>query len=395
MAQTCILRLSDTELIQWLITDEAGLAQGPQESTLDEFAKNVRTSSITVIVPAREVLLLPINLPKMRSNKLLKAIPFALEERLADDIQDYHYVLPKIQEEKPYVAVISKAFMTHWVTAFEGLKLNINLMLPEQCCLPIAPFSCTLAVIDNEAIIRRQNLEAYGVDTSYLNFFLENLFKDTPPENIDYHIFGEEQEKLHVSMAVKTTQHDKKDYLHFLSQHAHQAPINLMQGDFRHTRQSGQLRRTWIISAAFIVIAVLAMFINHLVLYAKLDKQNNALNAQIDTLYKQNFPDSTSVVSPQFRMQEKLKKVLSGLSGNAFLDTSTRLAVSVDNTANITITNLHYTDGDMTLGLTANSFTDLKKFVDALNSQTLNVKQQSATIKKGIVAAVLEIKEPS
>ena len=46
---------------------------------------------VIVVVPARDVLLISAQLPKMNRSRLLQALPFALEEQLIDDVEDLHF----------------------------------------------------------------------------------------------------------------------------------------------------------------------------------------------------------------------------------------------------------------------------------------------------------------
>src|SRR6202162_2135838 len=89
MAHTLLLRLpapgqEDTE---WLTIDEAGEpATARQRGPLSLAAAVGRAAKVILIAPATQILLAEPELPPGSGARLARAVPFALEEQLTEDI---------------------------------------------------------------------------------------------------------------------------------------------------------------------------------------------------------------------------------------------------------------------------------------------------------------------
>src|SRR4051812_37375015 len=94
MDEQLIIRLNkhDSQVVEWLILDaENKISQGPQQAPLVTLSKYAESHTISVLIPAEDVLMMQVNLPKMSQARLQKAVPFALEEELAEEIAQLHF----------------------------------------------------------------------------------------------------------------------------------------------------------------------------------------------------------------------------------------------------------------------------------------------------------------
>src|ERR1700682_4729429 len=98
MPQTLLLRLPalKTEDTEWLSIDESGepataRARGP----LSLAAAMARSAKVVVLAPATQILLAEPDLPPGSGVKLARAVPFALEEQLTEDIDLLVFALGK------------------------------------------------------------------------------------------------------------------------------------------------------------------------------------------------------------------------------------------------------------------------------------------------------------
>src|ERR1700675_3153652 len=96
MAHTLLLRLpapgqEDTE---WLTIDEAGEpATARQRGPLSLAAAVGRSAKVVGIAPATQILLAEPELPPGSGVKLARAVPFALEEQLTEDIDQLSFAI--------------------------------------------------------------------------------------------------------------------------------------------------------------------------------------------------------------------------------------------------------------------------------------------------------------
>src|ERR1700683_4379758 len=98
MPQTLLLRLPPPgqEETEWLTLDEAG-APTPtrQRGSLSLAAAVWRTGRVVVLAPATQILLAEPELPPGGGAKLARAVPFALEEQLTEDVDQLCFALGK------------------------------------------------------------------------------------------------------------------------------------------------------------------------------------------------------------------------------------------------------------------------------------------------------------
>src|SRR6185437_7335026 len=89
MPQTLLLRIPapGQEETEWLSIDEAGSAiSARQRGPLGLAAVIARTAKVVALAPATQILLAEPELPPGSGVKLARAVPFALEEQLTEDI---------------------------------------------------------------------------------------------------------------------------------------------------------------------------------------------------------------------------------------------------------------------------------------------------------------------
>src|SRR6202789_754620 len=98
MAHTLLLRLpapgqEDTE---WLTLEESGQpATAKQRGPLTLAAAVARSAKVVVLAPAAQILLAEPELPPGSGVKLARAVPFALEEQLTEDVDHLVFALGK------------------------------------------------------------------------------------------------------------------------------------------------------------------------------------------------------------------------------------------------------------------------------------------------------------
>jgi len=120
MAHTLLLRLpapgqEDTE---WLTIDEAGEpATARQRGPLSLAAAVGRTAKVILIAPATQILLAEPELPPGSGVRLARAVPFALEEQLTEDIDHLVFALGKRPASGGTpVAVVSRSVLQGWLS---------------------------------------------------------------------------------------------------------------------------------------------------------------------------------------------------------------------------------------------------------------------------------------
>ena len=94
MSEYLVIRLGDDRdaAVSWIVVDSNGTRLGPPAAgPLADAVPDVQGRDVIVLVPATNVLTTTVDIPVRGGSRLQAALPFALEEYLADDIDTLHF----------------------------------------------------------------------------------------------------------------------------------------------------------------------------------------------------------------------------------------------------------------------------------------------------------------
>ena len=165
MAEFVVIRLgrSSADAVEWIAVDDNGTRRGaPGMGTLEQAAAEIRGRAVIVLVPAIETITTTVNIPIRGGARLRAALPFALEESLAEDIENLHFAsgLRRANGELP-VAVVSIAKMDEWMSALGDAGIEALRMVPENYGLARIPGTLSL-LVDRDCIFFND-----GADTEF------------------------------------------------------------------------------------------------------------------------------------------------------------------------------------------------------------------------------------
>ena len=102
----------------WALINEQGkLINQPGQGDLSDITSIARGRHATVLIDSACVSIESVNIPGQNKQRQLQAVPFALEEQLASDIDDIHFAVgKKTAEQHIPVACHYKPMVTHGIT---------------------------------------------------------------------------------------------------------------------------------------------------------------------------------------------------------------------------------------------------------------------------------------
>src|SRR6516165_4014651 len=144
MADWLLLRLprAGTELATWLVVDARGAPLSPPQSgPVALAAPRVPLRRVCVLVGGADVLLAEPEVPVKAGAKLQQLVPYALEEHLAENIEDLHFALGKRAAEtsRVPVAVVARALLDGWLAELRGAGIEPDALYADSELLPQNP----------------------------------------------------------------------------------------------------------------------------------------------------------------------------------------------------------------------------------------------------------------
>jgi general secretion pathway protein L len=159
MADWLLLRLSRApeQPASWLVVDTRGVPTGPPQSgPLSLAAPRTAGRRVCVLVPGADVLLAEPDVPVRAGARLQQLVPYALEEQLADDIDDLHFAVGKRAGEstRAPVAVVARSLLEEWLASLRSAGIEPDVVYADSELLPENPGQA-VALLEEDAVFVR------------------------------------------------------------------------------------------------------------------------------------------------------------------------------------------------------------------------------------------------
>lgn len=172
--------------VEWVAVDTAGQEIGViQHGSLTDFAAQAAGSRILAMLPASQVLRVGADVPLKGATKIRQALPYALEEQLAGDVEQQHFACSNRDAAgRIPTAVVTRQLLRDWLEQLHSLDLKPTGVYAESD--GVATAEATLTVfIDNDVVVTRSpDGEIAVVDEGSLQTILE-LLLDQQAEQLE------------------------------------------------------------------------------------------------------------------------------------------------------------------------------------------------------------------
>jgi len=384
MADTLLIRLAPglAGLRDWLLIDAEGQIKTPVQVGAPADAVIGGARRIVVLVPGEEVALHEARVPGNRQ-RVLKVIPFVLEEQLASDVEDLHFAVGRTLGDERYpVAVVERRQMDAWAQLLREAGISAHQWVPETLALP-RDDGWGLMLDGERILVRSDDYAGFACDADSLPIMISLLAgEDQLPETA--RVYGSRAvELVGVDVELDSSQLQPLD---ILARGWSQGPlIDLLQGAYSRREEWGRLLRPWKATAALLLAGVLVGVSGAGLNYYRLTQQQSQLQADIEALYKKTFPAARRIVNPRLQMEQELKKLQRRAGGTSadFLGMFAETASVVRTAQGISVQGASYRDGRLDLDLQADNLQLLDSLKQALVSGgRVNAEIQSATTDK-------------
>jgi len=352
------------------------IATGAQLSFSD--IKILQQESRTIVVESgSNATLLDLELSWLPDRKARIAIPYALEDKLAQPVEDLHFAFDKsrFQNNHYLVTVMSKERMRFIVALLNKNTINFNLLTldwfalgTDQACL-----------IDSAVLVNSADFKG-TLSSELALMYLKNY-----PE-LSVYSFQDSNAGL-IELA-----HLKKELnaATWVAQNLLKCkPLNLCQGEMQHGNTSSWVMRGYRLSGMLALVWLISLIVVNGLSLHSLNNRTKSIDKEIAAIYHEFFPDAKQVISPKFRISQVVGNNSSDNQAQFwFLLGQFSKAVNNDQ---MTIEQLRYQNKILSVTLVTSDFATLEHIENKLKLSQLKVKQTQASTRDQKVVATLEL----
>lgn len=343
-----------------------------------------RGQELLLLIPSREVLLTQTSVNTRNQRQLQQAVPFALEDSIADDLEDQHIVW-QTQPGSTLVdvAVIRRERLREWVNALHERQLRAQIILPDLFALPWEADSITLWQQGETVWLRTGELSGYASNLRAMPLLLDSLTAGNS-EPVRLRLYSEQAASWAADPRFHLLPETQAEQLLPSSLQA-ALKLNLLNGwqDENRARLQQQWQR-WRLAAGLAALAVaLGAGIYGFDSY-RLQQQLDAVDSQNLQLFTELFPDAANV-DPR-GLKSRLASELARIGGKSATPTSSShlaqlasLAEAMNTTGGLTVEDIRAQPGSLTINLQAQNQQAVETLRDTLEKALGNpVELQSS-----------------
>ncbi len=396
MNQFLVLRLADP--VSWTITDSDGGRIGPVSTgKLADAAPLAAECALVVIAPGASVTLARPELPVKGGTRLAQVVPYAMEEQLAGEVEQFHFAVGRTDAEgRTLVAAVRRDELRGWLDALKSAGLDPQALVPDTLCVHDNPGKIVAVIDAGELLVRAPGALPVTLDAEPLTetFTLAGL------EGEDRHVqlyvsqqdWQESREMIEALREVAGSlelQLLPEGSLPLLAAGAVRADaLSLLQGEFaRRTGWRAEWQR-WRLAATL----ALAAFAQHVGVQGydliRLRAEEQRLDAAIEQAVRIAMPDVERIVDARAQIEQRLAGG-GGADPEGLLARLAAVGGAMTGVPGPTLESLGWRDGSLELQMVAPNTDALARFAQALTARGLTADVASTTpAEKGVAARI-------
>lgn len=333
-----------------------------------------------VVLSGEQASLQEVELPWLQEKKARTAIPYALEDKLAANIDEVHiaYDRAHFQNGRYLLTICNHSVIEALVNQLNDAGIDFN-------CITVDWF----ALKENELAVTPTGLLVYdkALYCGFLSDELAHLYPYPWPEYLSIYTFVNSKAILPPEQAQQMA----VPYEVWIAERLNtiKTAMNLCQGTWQKQGHQAKIQR-WYWAAGAMTLLWLTSFlvINGLKIHS-LGNQLSEVDQKIAGVYHQFFPDATQVISPRYRIEQLLKSQKQSGSSPLWplLDA---LTLAVPDTS-IRIQQFKFQNQSLQVTVLAKDFDVLESLQGKLQQAHISAKQLQASSQDKQVIATLEL----
>ncbi len=368
MADYVVIRLGHDpdEHVEWIVVDDDGTRRSPpMAGSLADVATQVQGRPVIALVPATETLTTAVNLPIRGGSRLLAALPYALEEQVAADVDSLHFAAGERRDSgaRP-VAAIARETLDEWLGVLDEAGIQPWKVVPENYGLARIPGTMSV-LLDGDLVLFNdgEDLEfaLQGAKPSdalvAAGRMTDRADTDAPPEPsghlLVYCNAADEERLSHDWIALRHELHSVDINLlpdgalpRLAVTVASGRGVNLLQGRYGPRADYGSWLRPWSRVAVLLLALVVVGFAGKAADYWRLSKDEAVLQERFTAAYQQIQPGNTAPILDPVGAVSSIKRGLGATTAPpVFLASLNELSAAMKRNAAAQIEAISYRAG--------------------------------------------------
>ena len=394
------LEVEESHFVKWIKLDEEGipLTRGA-EARLEQVSTITQNAHLIVLLPLQQMLLANVNTRARKAKHLQKAIPYALEDEVADEIENLHFAIGPRHGENDYpVAIIEKNSLDIILEKLADAGLYPDLLTADVFGLPFREGAWTILVENERALVRTGKFQGFTIDLHNFQQILTSSLRqaETTPAELNIYRCDDDSSvgTKKFNFPINANELDDCPPGLFADGLDENECINLLQASYQKKDKKHRQFAPWKVAAMLfgilIGLSVVSVFIDH----ARFNKQEKSLNTKIVQVMRMTFPDmqNISADSARTKMEARLRNITATSPGSAsFMELLAMSGESMKLAGKVNIKTMSYRDGKLNLNVNSPDIQILDKVKQSLNSKNYPAEIRSANTQGALVDAQLVV----
>jgi general secretion pathway protein L len=409
MAEWLLLRLPRTpeEPATWLIASAAGAPlAATQSGDLAAAAAAALGRRVCAIVPGSDVLLAEPELPAKSGVRPQQLVPYALEEQLADNIDELHFALGRraADSNRTPVAVVARALMDEWLARLRAAGLEPECLYADSELLPANPGQAVALLEEDGVCVRAPGAPPVSLPVDALAQAL-GVAESPAAEPDEFGAGGATRGLVLYSGTVEWQRHAAEveaargrfaslkvqllgdgPLALFAQQLPDTAAINMLQGPYTPKSSRAAGLSAWRV-AAMLLLALVALHVAGKATELRvLKSKEHEVDASIRDTFHRAMPAEPGTTDARRRMEQRLAALRNGGGPSGLLGALQAVAQARGGAAGASMQSLNFHDGFLELTLNAPDAASL----DHLSQQLRNGGWQASLVGGNTVGSTYQ-----
>jgi general secretion pathway protein L len=389
-----LIKESDGSVRASGVTDYRGLADVADPNV--EWLGNPENT--IVLIPSQMVLTVSCEVPGRSAGQIKRALPFAVEEFVATDIERMHIAPGPIKPGLPILcSIVERTSLASWLNCFSSLGIAPSYFVADAQLLAIESGTASV-LFDGDGVLVASSDQAAMVDRGTLVFALNSVAPDKIV-TVNGVLTDLEVDQLDSPAELETVdliEYGVLDY--FADRFAPAACINILQGPFKPQQQTSARASKWMgvasLAAGWVAIAFLGMVVEALWSSSEADR----LEQDSLALYTQFSPreaQPSGIDALRRSVASKLgKQAIPGQTNEAggFVQLTSHFANVLDLQSQVTSLRYQARNDEITVEVMLKDYEELEVIRSKLADQGVSVEVANAEEEGGKVRSRLRVK---